>query len=120
MTPYNCFCTLMIIGVVSKAQKDLNNISAENGLSETLSPSSIIKDTPGPDYNIVTELNYGDYIIAHNGKLVINTMEARSVGAIALYPDQHKGWYAMSLYSGRILHVHKWEKQPVTPDVIYI
>jgi len=67
MTEFDTFCTLMIIGAFTKATKDMNNIPSPNSMCESLSPSSIIKDIPAPDYNVLSSLNYGDYIEVHNG-----------------------------------------------------
>ena len=43
MTPYIYFFTLMIIGTVTKATKDINNLPSQHGISDIFRPTSLIK-----------------------------------------------------------------------------
>lgn len=61
MTPYKYFCTLMIIGAVTKATKDINNLPSQHGISDIFRPTSFDKETyqlqtsiPSPSLTTVT------------------------------------------------------------------
>lgn len=48
-----------------------------------------------------------------------NTLDARSVSAIALNSsNQHGGYYFMSLYSDRRIHSYEWKELPIDKEVI--
>ena len=49
-----------------------------------------------------------------------NNTNARTVGAIALYPsdNQQGGWYFLSLLTGNIIHRYQWKSLPIGEDVI--
>ncbi len=102
------------------AMKYLNIFPGKNGLSEYMSPATLILGESCPDYNLITKLKFGDYVQVHSGTDITNTMEARTVGAIALFPsgNAQRGWYFMSLSTGRKLHKYSWTKLPISTDVI--
>ena len=83
--PYERYTKLMVSGCVVKTIKDLNQLPSPNGLSDELSPSTLITGLPGPDFNHINELNFGDYVQAYKSRGATNTNRARTVGAIALY-----------------------------------
>ena len=101
--PFERYTKLMVSGCVIKTIKDLNQLPSPNGLSENLSPSTLITGVPGPDFNRVSELNFGDYVQAYKISGKKNTNRARTVGAIALYPsgNDQGGWIFMSLATGK-------------------
>ena len=97
----------------------INQLPSNNGLSNTLSPSTLITGEPTPDFNNIIKLNFGDYVLTPPGKTK-NDQSPRRIGAIALYPSKNAsgGWYFMSLVTGQILHRYSWEKLPIADDVI--
>ena len=62
---------------------------AENGVSQTISPGTMIGGKHPPDYNKITKLNFGDYVQVHIPRQHTNNNEPRRVGAIALYPMEN-------------------------------
>ena len=93
----------------------------EDGISTTMSPNTLITGIPGRTYDDIMKLNFGDYVQAYNvqgGKT--NNTNARTVGAIALYPsgNQQGGWYFLSLLTGNRIHRYQWKTLPIGEDVI--
>ena len=60
---------------------------------------------------------FGSYTIVYTK--TTNIMKARSVPAVALNPsNQSRGYYFMSLYSGRRIHAYDWDEVPINRDMI--
>ena len=55
--PYSHSPKSMVVGCAVYRTKILNNLPCENGLSETLSPATLITGTPPPRYIETTKLN---------------------------------------------------------------
>ena len=108
------------MGCVTKSIKDLKYLPSTNGLSNEIIPSTMITGKPGPDYNQICKLNFGDYVQAYRRNGATNTNKAMSVGAIALFPSGNdQNWlYFMSLATGKIIHCYQWDVLPVSEDVI--
>ena len=77
----------MITGCVRNVISKLNQLPAENGVSQDLSPGTLITGEGRLDYENVKDLEFGDYVQAYHSKGVTNTNNPRSVGAIALHPS---------------------------------
>ena len=58
---------------------------AENGVSQTISPGTMIGGKHPPDYSKITKLDFGDYVQVHIPRQRTNNNELRRVGAIVLY-----------------------------------
>ena len=118
--PYRRYPTVMVRACVIKVTKDLNDVPSGVGVSKDISPASFIAGRPTPDYNKVTELNFGDYVQAFTVRNKTNDNEERGVGAIALYPSGNAqgGWTFMSLLTGKEIHRFQWDVIPITDDVI--
>lgn len=93
----------MVYGCVVKTIKDLNQLLSPNGISDTISPSTMITGRSGPYFNQFNELNLRDYVQAIRRRGRTDTNRARTVGAIALYPSGHDqgGWFIMSLATAK-------------------
>ena len=91
MTEANVYCSI----------KNLNAFPASDGVSTTLSPSTVITGKPPMDFHNLLKIKYGDY--AQVFKETNNDMSERTVGAIALYPSSNlqSSWYFMSLATGK-------------------
>jgi hypothetical protein len=119
--PFRRWPKQMIIGCITYVVKCLNDIPSENGVSDTLGANTLITGMPGRSFEDIMKLNIGDYVQAYNipGDIT-NTNEARTVGAIALYPSGNLqgSWYFMSLLTGKVLHRYHWKSLPMSADVI--
>ena len=84
---YERYPHIMVTGCVTKSINDLNQLQSFNGLSQELSPETLITGDVGLDFNKINAMNFGDYVQVHRQSNIINTPKARTVGAIALYPS---------------------------------
>ena len=118
--PYKVYPIEMVCGCLTKVVKDINIEVAEDGLSDVLSPGTLITGRVDPSYKEVQSLNFGDYVQAHVPETKTNTNEARTTGAIALYPSRNGqgSWRFMSLDTGRRIHRYSWDVLPISTDVI--
>mmetsp|Transcript_3286 Transcript_3286/g.4607 ORF Transcript_3286/g.4607 Transcript_3286/m.4607 type:complete len:262 (-) Transcript_3286:534-1319(-) len=116
--PYQRYPRIMRHGVAVKSIMELNSVPASTGISGDISPLSIIYDQPSPDFAKLMKFNFGNHAIVHKGGMVDKDLEARGMGAIALYPGKNKTWYFVSLRTSRLIHRHWWEKTVITDDVI--
>ena len=82
---YERYTKLMVTGCVVKAINHLNQIPALDGISDDISPDTMITGRSVPNFNEITKLNFGDYVQVYRIKGVTNTNKARCVGAIAIY-----------------------------------
>jgi len=117
--PFHKYPRAMVAGAAMHALISINQVPSPNGLSDTLSPSTLITGEPTPDYHNIIRLNFGDYVLTAPGKTK-NDQSPRRIGAIALYPSKNAsgGWYFMSLTTGQILHRYSWNKMPIADDVV--
>jgi hypothetical protein len=114
--PYRKFTKLMTIRLIDTAIFWLNAFPSKNGVSDFLSPSSIVQGHNKPDFNHKT-IVFGSYAMVFVGTQ--NNMKARSVPAIALGPsNEWGGHYFMSLFSGKRLHSYNWHELPIDDAVI--
>jgi hypothetical protein len=51
LVPYKRIPKIMIMAAIENANKVMNQFPAQNGVSNTLSPLSIMTGRPTPDYN---------------------------------------------------------------------
>ena len=67
-------------------------------------------------------MNFGDYAQVHVSAESRNSSDARTVGAITLYPSENgqDSWYFMSLATGKRIHAYSWTVMPIGQDVIDI
>jgi len=115
-TPYKRVPKLMVMGLVENSMLCLNAFPSIGGISDFMSPSSIVEGKPKLDMNI-KKIVYGTYAMVFIGTK--NNMARRSVPAIALYASNlHGGHYFMSLYTGKRLHSYEWEELPIDNEVI--
>ena len=97
--PFTIYPKVLVTVCVNCNIKRLNNLPADDGISDTMSPNTLVTGAHNLDYNELVKLQFGDYVQVHQERQITNSNESRSVGAIALYPSgnaQHT-WYFMSL-----------------------
>ena len=65
-------------------------------------------------------LEFGAYVQTHEENAPHNSMQARSLGAIALGPShgQSSGYYVMNLNTGKRIHRRSWTELPMPNEVI--
>ena len=95
-----------------------NRLPSLNGISEIMSPLTILTGLPNPSYSSF-KLEFGQYVQVHNHPQRTNNMEARSTPAIALKPSSSEnGWYFTSLDTGKRILQYKWIVLPIPTNVI--
>ena len=95
-----------------------NDFPTGDGLSDTLSPATLITGRPSPTYDEIMKVGHGDYVHAYTETK--NDMSPRAVGAIALYPAKNGqgGWYFLSLRSGKRILCNQWKNAVICDKVI--
>ena len=84
--PYERYPRVMVTGCVVKAVKDLNQLPSQSGISQELSPSTLITGDVCPDFKRINALNFGDYVQVHRDITPTNTPRARTVGGGSTTP----------------------------------
>ena len=114
--PYRNMSLFNIDSIVGQAQSMLNAFPSKTGILNFMSARNIIKGRPNLDYNTMS-LKLGSYIQLFEG--TNNTQHRRSVGAVALNPQNEKaGYYFMFLITGRKLHGFIWTELPIAEWLI--
>ena len=95
----------------------LNAFPATNGVSQTLSPRTIVTGLT-LDFRAHCRIEPGSYVQTHEEHN--NSMLTRTVGAIALLPSGNSqgGHYFLSLNTGRRIHRQHWTELPMPAEVI--
>ena len=115
--PFNKIPSIMVIEMVSRAVFWLNAFPHPNGVSNTMSPCSLVTGRI-MDHNKHCKYEFGQYVQVHNQH--DNSMQPHTTGAIALRPTRNtQGNYCfMSLTSGRKLNQVHATPLPMPDDVI--
>ena len=110
---------MLVVHMVSDAVRCLNQFPWENGISETMSPASLVTGVGNPDYHHM-RVELGAYVQVFEDNTPSNTLKSRSVGAIALTPtgNAQGDYYFMSLATGKRLSRHNWTPLPITDSAI--
>ena len=94
----------------------MNAFPSTGGVTGPYSPANILEGITNPDCNR-KRIPFGSYAIAYIG--TSNNMEPRAVPSIALYEsNEFDGQYFMSIETGKRIHCRKWEKLPITKEII--
>jgi hypothetical protein len=117
--PFKRVPKVMMRAAVENANKVLNQFPPKGGVSETLSPLTIMTGKPTPDYNDM-KIEFGAYAQVFEDNDPTNTQRARTTGAIALTPtgNAQGGYNFMSLTTGRKLSRQQWDELPMPDGVI--
>ena len=117
--PYRRLPKLMVTELVTMATRCFNGFPKEDGVSEHMSPHSIVTGRACMDYNKIP-LEFGSYV-----KLVdrsVNTIRSQTIGAIALNPtgNENGTYHFMSLKTGQVMTKGPgcWTEVPVTDIAI--
>jgi hypothetical protein len=114
--PYHRLPKLLLRHMVTDVVRCLNLFPWSAGISDTLSPSTIVTGQPRPDFNSM-RLELGSYVQLFDDHDPTNTPHARTMGAIALGPtgNAQGAYHFLSLASGARLSRHRWTELPI-PD----
>ena len=117
--PFTRLPKMLVVHMVSDAVRCLNQFPRENGISETMSPASLVTGVGNPDYHHM-RVELGAYVRVFEDNTPSNTLKSRSVGAIALTPtgNAQGDYYFMSLATGKRLSRHNWTPLPITDSAI--
>jgi hypothetical protein len=117
--PFKRLPRLMIHHMVADALRCLNQFPHKNGISDTLSPDSIVTGAGHPVFHNM-QLEFGTYVQVFEDNDPTNTLRARSMGAIALSPTGNaQGDYNfMSLATGHTISRHSYTALPMTDTAI--
>jgi len=83
--PFKRLPKVMIQALVYHAAKGLNQFPAKNGISDTLSPLTIMTGRANPDYDEL-KLQFGSYVQVFQDNTPSNTTSSRNTGVIVLNP----------------------------------
>jgi hypothetical protein len=116
MAPFEHFPPRMIIQMVFLAVFWLNGFPHKLGISQTLSPRTIVTRL-SIDYNKHCCIEYVQYVQTHEKH--DNTMTTRTISALALRPtgNQQGSYCFYSLVSGQRLHRTHWTELPMPAEV---
>ena len=117
--PFKRLPKLLIQSMVADAVRCLNSFPWKHGISDTLSPATIVTGVATPDYAHM-RLELGAYVQVFEDNAPSNTPRARSLGAIALMPtgNAQGDYYFMSLSTGARISRHAWTEVPLTDTAI--
>jgi hypothetical protein len=88
---------MMVVELVHRAILVLNQFPALDGVSDTLSPLTIMTGNPNPDYHAM-KIEFGLYIQVFEENSLTNNNKLQTTGAIALPTGNAQGdYYFMSL-----------------------
>ena len=118
--PFSSYHQQLVAGCVQSVVKTLNNTPKRGGLSDILSPSTLVTGRPPPDFKTLTKLSFGEYVELKETSGFKNSMKQRTVGALAMYPSGNAQCTRLfwSLETGRAVHRKQWEKLPITNKII--
>ena len=117
--PYRRLPKIMIVELVAMATHCLNGFPKEDGVSEHMSPHSIVTGRSRMDYNKIP-LEFSSYVQLLDRS--VNTIRSRTIGAIALNPtgNENGAYRFMSLKTGQVITKGpgSWTEVPVTDIAI--
>ena len=109
----------MIIEMVADVLRKRNQFPANDGVSDKISPLTIVNGDGPPDFNKM-KFEFGAYGQAFQSNSPTNTNTTRSVGAIALSmtPNKNGEYKFVSLNTGKLIHRRQCKALPITDEVI--
>jgi hypothetical protein len=116
--PYERIPKLMMIHIVLNVVKLLNLFPTKGGVSDTLSPKTIMSGET-LDFKKHLSLQIGQYCQVHEEDTPRNSQVVRTKGAISLGPSGNLkgGFKFMALNSGKKIVRRSWDVTPL-PDVV--
>ena len=117
--PFKRLPKMMVVELVRRAVLVLNQFPALDGVSDTLSPLSIMTGVSSPDYHSM-KVEFGSYVQVFEENNPTNTNKSRTTGAIALNPtgNAQGDHFFMSLSTWKRLSRAQWTVLPMPDTVI--
>jgi hypothetical protein len=117
--PFKRITKAMMRAAIENANKTHNQFPVKNGVSDNLSPLTIMTGRPTPDYNDM-KIEFGAYAQVFEDNNPTKTPRARTMGAIALTPtgNAQGGYFFLSLATGRKLSGQQWDALPMPEGVV--
>lgn len=117
--PFTRFPVIFLIEMVYHAVRSRNQLPTTDGISSTLSPSTIVTGAPQVDFNLLT-LEFGSYVQVFNERRVTNSLLPRTTGAIAMNPtsDNRGSYYFLNLDTGMRIIRRQWKLLPMPRSAI--
>jgi Reverse transcriptase (RNA-dependent DNA polymerase) len=115
--PYTRLPRVLVKELAAHAVRTVNMLPHPDGVSSTLSPTTIITGEPKTDYRTL-HLEFGTYVQVYDG--TSNDTKSRTLGAIATNPTGNSSgdYYFMSLATGHRIHRRSWTILPISDSVI--
>jgi hypothetical protein len=115
--PFNSLPRVLVKELVSAAVTQANMFPHPDGISPTLSPSTIVTGAPKPDFNNMP-LEFGQYVQVYDG--TSNDVRSRTLGALATTPTANSAGdhFFLSLATGHRIHRRSWTVLPISDTVI--
>jgi hypothetical protein len=117
MLPFDRVPTRLVMELGKREVFWLNSFPADNGISATLSPRTIVTGAT-LDYNRHCTYDFGEYVQTHEEH--DNTMASRTVGALALRPTGNiqGSFFFLSLKTGRVINRSAATPLPMPHEVV--
>jgi hypothetical protein len=111
--PYHRLPRAMVKELLSMAVRTNNMLPHADGISDTMSPATIVTGLPKPNFNTMT-LEFGSYVQVYYG--TSNNAKSRTLGAIATNPkgNSNGDHFFMSLETGERIHWRSWTNLPIS------
>jgi hypothetical protein len=115
--PYKRLPRVMVKELVAFANGAANTLPNLDGISNNMSPDTIVTGRGRPNYNTM-KLEFGTYVQVYDG--TSNDTKSRTLGAIALNPTGNSSgdFYFLSLTTGQRIHRRSWTVLPISDLVI--
>ena len=117
--PFKRLPKLLVIHMMRHVTYSLNTFPWENGISDTLSPATIVTGVGAPKFGDL-RVEFGAYVQVFEDHDPSNTLRARTLGAIALTPtgNAQGDYFFLSLATGHKISRHNWTEIPMTDTAI--
>ena len=117
--PFKTIPKLLTIHIVFQAVKLLNFFPQHGGISDNLSPKTILTGET-LDFKIHLNLLVGQYCQVHEEEAPRNSETARTQGALSLGPSGNiqGGYKFLSLQTGKKITRRSWDVIPISSEII--
>ena len=117
--PFTHYPKLLKLALISSAATWMNLFPHANGVSDLLSPRTIMTGTT-LNFHTHCRLPFGAYCEIHNEPSPTNTETSRTTPAIALHPSGNLqgSYHFLSLVTGRRVTRRNWSELPITDPVV--
>lgn len=117
--PFRRLPKLLLVSMLDHVTLCLNMFPAPNGVSDTISPLSLVTGAPRSDFARLT-LEFGAYVQLFDDFDPTNTLRSRTFGAIALLPtgNEQGDYHFLLLVTGFRVSRHCLQELPIPATAI--